>query len=251
MTPGGRIIVCLMAVLAGATPGVTAGTDAGAVAATWDRGLYFSGTDTACWGHYIGLPTTQADCIRPGPAGATGKLPVVVFLHGCAGWGSRQSRVMQLANANGYTVFAPDSFARPGRVRHCGQGGTNKLEMRLEEVEYAVRRLRELPWVDQERLVLMGFSEGGFAAARYRGSDFRAVLVLGWGCPRGRLHVPGSVPVLNLVGRDDQETRWGNRLCSAWFRDGFRAKHVEAGHDVSEDPRAQAIVGEFLREALQ
>ncbi len=95
--------------------------------------------------------------IKPGA-----KLPVVLYMHGCEGIRRQAGHYRELLLSLGYGVFMPDSFRRPGR-RACDQHGSlsYRVRLRLEEVEYAVARIKELSWVDQSRVVLMGFSEGG------------------------------------------------------------------------------------------
>jgi len=58
----------------------------------------------------------------------------------------------------GYPVFAPSSFARPGRTRSCGQADS-VMNWRLEEIRIALANLKTMTWIDQNRLVLAGFSE--------------------------------------------------------------------------------------------
>ena len=53
-------------------------------------------------------------------------------------------------------MFETDAYARPG---HSYDNST--LKKRIEELAYAIDQIRELPWVDQDRIVLMGFSERG------------------------------------------------------------------------------------------
>lgn len=219
-----------------------------AVKATWNEGLLFMGPE--CNYAWLGRASTWEKCLAAGPPGVSGPQPAVVFLHGCAGWGSRQEDVMRTIQRNGYAVFAPDSFARPGRVKECGRGDLwGRTRVRLEEATYALARVRQLPWVDPQRLVLAGFSEGGFAVASYPHHDVRAILVLGWGCKAG-LHVPASVPVLNVVGRRDDEISTGSSLCSMLGRPGSRAVNVDAGHNVADDPETTRIVGDFLAGVL-
>lgn len=217
--------------------------------ATWDHGYLFAAKD--CYYVRLGHPDTRTKCLDTPPQGVTGKVPAVVFLHGCAGWNSRQYAVMETINSNGYIVFAPDSFARPGRVRHCGQVfKSGIIGQRLAEVELAVAKIRQLPWVDPHRLVLAGFSEGGIVASAYSGNDFRGVLVLGWGCGRQQVSAPRSVSVLNVVGAHDDESSTGSALCAVGSRPHSRAVNVNAGHDVSGDPETARIIGDFMRSVL-
>lgn len=225
--------------------------DKSAVAATWNKGYVSIIGNYLCGFARIGHPDTEKECLIPGVPDAKEPVPAVIFLHGCAGWNGRQARTMNLIKENGYVTFSPDSFARPGRKSKCGKVRRYTLNLRLEEIRYAVKQIRKLPWVDQGRLVLAGFSEGGLAAARYAGNDFRAILILGWGCGSRTINAPNSVPVLNLVGKDDKETRHGNVLCSVGSRPHSKAIHVDAGHEIPTDPAAYDIIGAFLEKVLK
>ena len=225
--------------------------DESAVAATWNKGYVYINGSYLCNFATIGHPDTKKDCFDVGVPDAKGPVPAVIFLHGCKGWNNRQARVMDLINDNGFTTFSPNSFARPGRKRKCGKVGRSTLNLRFNEIRYALKQIRKLPWIDQSRLVLAGFSEGGLAAARYTGGEFKAVIVMGWGCRRGILGAPNHVPVLNIVGKNDYETRWGNRLCNVGSRPNSKAVHVEAGHDISQDPASGDQINVFLEKVLK
>jgi hypothetical protein len=234
--------------LAGA--GSPALADKSAVVATWNEGYVSVVGNYLCGFARIGHPDTEKECLIPGVPDAKEPVPAVIFLHGCMGWSNRQARVMNLFKENGYVTFSPDSFARPGRKSKCGKR-SRVTGLRLEEIRYAVKQIRKLPWVDQDRLVLAGSSEGGMAAARYTGNDFRAIVILAWGCGRGTINAPKSVPVLNLVGKDDKETPYGNVLCGVGGRPDSKAMHVDAGHEIPTDPAAYDIIGTFLEKVLK
>ncbi|MDP6709593.1 MAG: hypothetical protein QF893_24915, partial [Alphaproteobacteria bacterium] len=114
------------------------------------------------------------------------KFPTVLYLHGCAGLdGLTPLRAMA---RRGFAVVAPDSFARRFRPRQCDpatlRGGRNVyvFDFRAAEISYAVHRFRRLPWVDKQRLFMLGVSEGGLAVAQYRGDEFRARAITEWTC---------------------------------------------------------------------
>lgn len=100
-------------------------------------------------------------------------------------WAVRVFR--RLADA-GFVVIAPDSLARRYRPLQCDPktqtGGYNLFvyDFRQAEINYAVQRLLEMPWVASGNMFLVGTSEGGVATALYRGDEFRARVVTQWTC---------------------------------------------------------------------
>jgi len=215
-------------------------------------------TKAKIWGQgRVSLPTSLArssEC-RSGPIhnlskNCSGKkLPAVVFLHGCAGLGHRQFAHMDMFAQLGYPVFAPSSFSRPGRTRSCGRFSPLVLTWRLEEIEIALEKLKTLSWVDQSKLILVGFSEGGIAVANYDGNKFRVIIGMGFGCDRRSFLAPSNIAILQINGKNDTEVT-ETALCSSGGRQKFKAVYVDAGHAVSGDPNTANIINNFLDETL-
>ncbi len=104
------------------------------------------------------------------------KLPLVVYFHGCAGmYPSGMSHLSWLSKLDDFAVVAPDSFARE-RPNYCFSNHTVTLAlssqviaMRRNEMQYALKQLAKLSWVDKANIFLMGHSQGGGMAAAYAG----------------------------------------------------------------------------------
>jgi dienelactone hydrolase len=92
------------------------------------------------------------------------------------------------------------SFARPVR-EPCTQDMRNK---RLEEIEYALDQIWELPWVDSDRIVLMGISERSSAVALWGKPGFQAHIILADNCRNQQPAAPDDTPVLAIVGGEDE-----------------------------------------------
>jgi len=199
-------------------------------------------------------------------AGEGRRWPVVVYLHGCTGLGVADFTFMRRLARAGMVVIAPDSMARRYRPWQCDPktrtGGYNLFvyDFRQAEINYALQRLAALDWVDRDNLFLVGASEGGVAAALYRGSAFRARVIAQWTCHgsalvRGLAGPPG-VPVLSIVRHDDpwydqKHTRDQQGDCGVFFgqRPGSKSLVLArgTGHDVLGNKAAIKAIVAFLQ----
>ena len=96
-------------------------------------------------------------------AQGSGKLPVVVLMHGSSGVGAGMDPWVRHLNAMGISTFVIDGFSGRGLTAV----GTNQALLgRLNfivDIYRALEILAKHPRVDPERIVLMGFSRGGQA----------------------------------------------------------------------------------------
>jgi dienelactone hydrolase len=171
-------------------------------------------------------------------------------MHGCKGTGRQAETFSELLLDEGYAVFMPDSFKRPGRKQCSAQGRlTSRVALRTEEVDHAIDRIKQLSWVDQSRLVLMGFSEGGNTTDNWSKPGFAGHLVMGSACTLvgGQPAAPAGTPVLAVVGAND-EYRPG-RSCRIDESDGISRSVVleGVGHTVAQYPETQEAIRTFLR----
>lgn len=190
------------------------------------------------------------------------KLPVVIFLHGCSGLHGGYRVDIAFLESLGYAVVAPDSFARDYKPKSCDwrtkSAGSHPgvVGFRLAEASHAIARVREMPWVDSRRIVLMGQSEGGLTTANHDGRGVAARVILGWTCqipwpPLWGLAGPRDQPVLSVVSADD---RWFQR----WFVKGDCGEDMDgfadatsvvvdgSTHHVMRLPEARDAVAAFL-----
>jgi dienelactone hydrolase len=97
-------------------------------------------------------------------AQGSGKLPVVVLMHGSSGVGSGMEAWVHHFNAMGISTFVIDGFSGRGLT---AVGPNQALLGRLNFIVDIYRSLEILakhPRVDPDRIALMGFSRGGQAA---------------------------------------------------------------------------------------
>jgi dienelactone hydrolase len=158
--------------------------------------------------------------------GGPGPLPAVVLLHGCNGnykrlderWGKRVA-------GWGYVTLAVDSFGPRGIDNTCA--GNGPVDMAFDAYR-ALDYLAQQPFVDSSRVVLLGFSQGGWltltslergvieATARHK---FRAGIAFYPPCKGFKGNM--TVPTLILIGASDDWTPAEDCRDMVEGRDGF------------------------------
>jgi dienelactone hydrolase len=109
-----------------------------------------------------GKPVTVAGELRI--AQGTGRLPVVVLMHGSSGVGSSIEPWVHQFNTMGISTFVIDGFSGRGLTAvGPNQALLGRLNLILD-IYRALDILAKHPRVDPDRIVLMGFSRGGQAA---------------------------------------------------------------------------------------
>jgi dienelactone hydrolase len=97
-------------------------------------------------------------------AQGTGRLPVVVLMHGSGGISANMEPWTKSFNAMGVSTFVIDGFTGRGLTAvSTNQAALGRLNF-IIDIYGALELLAKHPRVDPERIVLMGFSRGGQAA---------------------------------------------------------------------------------------
>lgn len=174
--------------------------------------------------------------VRPGA-----KAPAVLLMHGCTGLARGPVALRVFLMSRGYAIFEPDSFARP--ERSCNR---TTLYKRTEELAYALDKIRQLPWVDGERIVLMGVSQGGAAVAQWNKSGFNAHIILADNCDGRKPAAPEGTPILAISGEKDPLSRGTNCVISTQSEQSRLVIIPGAGHSVSHLPETLAVISKFL-----
>jgi dienelactone hydrolase len=109
-----------------------------------------------------GKPVTVAGEFRI--AQGTGRLPVVVMMHGSGGVSPTTEAWVHQFNAMGISTFVIDGFSGRGLTTvSTNQALLGRLNFILD-IYRSLELLAKHPRVDPDRIVLMGFSRGGQAA---------------------------------------------------------------------------------------
>ena len=144
---------------------------------------------------------------------ADGRFPAVVLMHGCAGADAHHDAWAARLVGWGYVALVVDSFTPRGAANICGDILSISPAIRAQDAYAAARFLAELPFVDGDRIALMGWSHGGSSvyqavATRYVAAvSFRAAIAF---YPWCRLWVPIlDAPLLVLIGERDDWTPVG------------------------------------------
>jgi dienelactone hydrolase len=109
-----------------------------------------------------GKPVTVSGELRI--AQGSGRLPVVVLMHGSSGVGPAMEPWVHAFNAMGISTFVIDGFTGRGlTVVGPNQALLGRLNL-IVDIYRSLEILAKHPRVDPERIALMGFSRGGQAA---------------------------------------------------------------------------------------
>lgn len=245
------LAAALSASLVACTSGPPRGVGVPEVQHTWDHARVYAP------GRFLATVPAQLQ--------ASGRMPVVVYLHGCTGLTPHDAYWARTLITQGVIVIQPDSFARTDRRANCDPA-THRVglfppasAMRDEELRFALERLRSVPWADPQRIIVMGHSEGGRAAMANVAPNVRGTIVSGWGCTSSNwrwngIPHPAEHPLLILEhDHDPWYAKRGGR-CKDHLAGRSATKYVAlggSGHNSAHSEQAReaalAFVGAVLR----
>lgn len=153
---------------------------------------------------------------------ADGRLPALVLMHGCHGVSASVRDWGRWFREHGYVALVVDSWGSRGLAEQCTPGEDLPNTARLDDAVGALRWLQSQPYVDRERIGIIGWSNGGVFSmavvngpsldrARARGVQIpppgfqAAVGVYPGGC-HSLLDQLSVKPLLILIGADDDWT---------------------------------------------
>ncbi|MFQ5931809.1 MAG: dienelactone hydrolase family protein, partial [Nitrospiraceae bacterium] len=146
----------------------------------------------------------------------TGPYPAVVLLHGCAGPSpDRDAYWADDLTSWGYVTIRPDSLTSRGIPNAC-EGGpyTVSPKMRVQDAYDALEYLSSLPFVDIDRVAVMGWSHGGETilatmgtwALRDQTRRFKAAIAFYPDCDVRASGAEFYAPILILAGSESDWT---------------------------------------------
>jgi len=246
------LLLGLSLVVLGAAGAFADDGDQSNVSLSWDKAqVYVPGSGTA----------VTADKVK-----VTKPAPVVIYMHGCAGFNSESASWGEYLSSLGYIVVQPDSFAWRSESNCDTKAKKSGLfpkahGMRQQEIKHALEEARKSPWADRNNIFLMGFSEGGTAAARTKLAGFSGVIITGWRCTNTKnpnfdgIFAPKETPILTVEwNRDDWQTDATKGSCSDKFGDRPKATQLLLpgnGHAVFDQVKARDAVAQFIKDNLK
>ena len=156
------------------------------------------------------VQTVTGNLYRPE---GTGPSPAMVLLHTCAGPRPHVSDWATWLKAEGYVALAVDSFSPRHVVSRCDGPGEPTVGQVAGDAGGALAYLHSLPFVDGDRVGVMGWSYGAMAALTVasgypmrepQAATFR--LAVGFYPHCGYFMSRPTMPVLLLLGAADDET---------------------------------------------
>jgi dienelactone hydrolase len=185
--------------------------------------------------------TVAATHIRPGA-----QAPAVLIAHGCSGLPRGPAEYRLWFMKQGYAVLEPDSFARPGHTCNDNVLGKSALDIRTQDLRYALEQMRKMAWIDPDRIVLMGISQGGAAVAKWDASGVQAHIILENHCAGQQPKAPQNIPVLTIIGGEDEYLKGTSCKVTRTLKGSRSIVIPGAPHALDWEPEVAAAISEFL-----
>lgn len=201
-------------------------------------------------------------------------VPVVVIMHGSSGVaGFIKEYQNWLADDLGLVSIAPDSLAIPDRLTYTSPIAKEVYErlhaLRLAELENALAKVQGYPWVDRNRIVVIGTSEGSVPVARLPGTLPVGRVMYSWSCETNyfvdqpKIEIPPETPVLSVIASRDPYFSPDSPLNKDMTVKGTCADALKNykdatitilstdKHTIMNFPQARDITAAFLRRILK
>lgn len=142
------------------------------------------------------------------------KFSTVLYMHGSNGLNKGTVYRKWIVENLQFIFFAPNSFKIKNRPTYLSPTKVSDYEkvhtLRQAEIHYTLKKLKKLDFIDSNNIFLMGNSEGGFAAAIFKGKGFKARVITAFSCEQNyyskkfKLGATKDEPFLNIIGTHDE-----------------------------------------------
>jgi dienelactone hydrolase len=161
---------------------------------TWSKGAFIFPEELA---KEIGTPIGNVAVLEKymplfEKAVLTNKYKPAILMHGCGGITRENIEHAKLLASMGIPVFLPSYYARSDAQTLCAGSSSGAVlfinisrqdvNQRIEEFEYAVKKLKELHFIDSSQILASGHSMGGLTVAQVKNPSVGATVITGWGC---------------------------------------------------------------------
>lgn len=153
--------------------------------------------------------TVRSEIYRPP---GNGPFPAIIVLHGCGGHDAHHERWAERLVTWGYVAIVVDSFASRGHGSICKETNAVTPEVRISDIYGTAEYLRKLPYIDKDRMGLLGFSHGAWTIMKAIQEKYQLKLfgirtaVAYYPYCNPKLDVRIDIPLLVLMGEDDDWT---------------------------------------------
>ncbi len=141
-------------------------------------------------------------------------LNTIFYMHGSIGLSKGEVFRKWFVQDGNFIFFAPNSFKIKNRPTYKSPAKISQYQkvhkLRQAEIYYSLKKLKELNFIDKKKMFLMGNSEGGLAAAYYKGKEFKARIVTAFSCEDAyysqdfKIGARKKDPFLNIIGTHDE-----------------------------------------------
>ncbi|RXK12498.1 hypothetical protein CP965_07895 [Halarcobacter mediterraneus] len=141
------------------------------------------------------------------------KFPLVLFIHGSSGL-NKGTVYRKWIVEQGFIFICPNSLKIDNRPTYKTPDKISAYEkvhkLRQAEIVFNINKIKNFDFIDKNNIFLMGNSEGGLAAAAYKGKEFKARIITAYSCENGyyskdfKIGAKKSDPILNIIGTNDE-----------------------------------------------
>jgi dienelactone hydrolase len=181
-----------------------------------------------------------------------GRLPAVVLLYSCGGMTPHvTSAWSSYLNGLGYVTLTVDTFGSRGHVNCRGGNPLGFSDVDFTKDAYgALDHLAKQPYVDKDRIAVMGFSLGAKAINgilipwRVRaagGLDFKAAIAFYGNCHGIGQYPEESIPLMQILGEEDHNLVAGC-LNAARYAPEIEVHVLPGAHHAFDSRRASGKV---------